>query len=392
MKKVLANEATVFTDKQMEELSVLRSTNFPVKELYCYLFRVKLNTTETIKHAIGLSNRVVIREDPETLVVSSSYRHVSGRQQVSDEFLVWMAGRRPEKSEEDESEKLQLNAPKGCDGIYPGHWGGILSLMPLAHLNIWCQKQKGSTSLKPRLCVQEGLCCYDEVSKQYKIFFSMQGFRRLHNQCAEQVQQEHQVAKLKLNHMLNHDIILTYEAVGLRTTGVKELKAKLQGAMKVHELEVERVLIGESTSKVTLFCSPAPNWRFSEKQCRYQTKDHDDVLGCTVKSFCTRLETLTGYCEEHFNKTREINCSSSRDLGREELRERLMYTDRPTPMIKPILQFVMTDENGNGEAHAMTLQLKSMQYEPKKSQKNHLKGLEKISKMRDFLKFRFRNF
>jgi hypothetical protein len=371
MKKVLANEATVFTDKQMEELSVLRSTNFPVKELYCYLFRVKLNTTETIKHAIGLSNRVVIREDPETLVVSSSYRHVSGRQQVSDEFLVWMAGRRPEKSEEDESEKLQLNAPKGCDGIYPGHWGGILSLMPLAHLNIWCQKQKGSTSLKPRLCVQEGLCCYDEVSKQYKIFFSMQGFRRLHNQCAEQVRQDYQLQKLALNHMLNHNTILTYEAVGLRTTGLEELKTKLQDAMKIYELDVEVILI-ETMTKVTLFCSTKPIWDFSEKQCRYRSKVRDDALGCTVRTFCTRLRTHGDYCHNHFHS----QWKESGRRWRAELCERLAFVDRPLPMIKPVLQFTMVDESGSGKPHIVTLNLKSVRYELKKSQQNYLEDVE----------------
>ena len=350
MRTLLATEAAMLDEKQMEELKVLRASDFPVEELYGYLFRVKLNTIETIRHRMRISNRTVIREDAETTVLSAAGHHIRRREEefINDFFVELVEGWYNDGGSEDESDnnskdasELCMNTQVGClRGLFPGCLIDGESLVPLARFNTWCKEQKDHAGLMPRLCLQEGLCYFDKESKQCRLFLSMQAFRRLHDQCAAPIQQEYQVRKWGLNHLLNSKIILKYDIIGVSLTKLDTLRPMLQAVIELQGLEVSSISF-ERPNTVTIFGTPKPIWHFSRNQCHYRSTVHNDILGCLVKTFCTRLATNDQYCQEHYEKSRDDYRSRRKPRG-QELRERLAYINQP--MVRPIsLQLIVVE-------------------------------------------------
>ena len=144
----------------------------------------------------------------------------------------------------------------------------------------------------------------------------------------------------------------------------------LQAVIELQGLEVSSISF-ERPNTVTIFGTPKPIWHFSRNQCHYRSTVHNDILGCLVKTFCTRLATNDQYCQEHYKKSRDDYRSRRKPRG-QELRERLAYINQP--MVRPTVYFTAIDSCG--KPLMVTLNLKSMESKPTESQKDHLEDLE----------------
>lgn len=360
--------------------------NFTLEELYGTLYRLKVNTTETVQSALLLSGREIIKKDNQTLIMAStrSYeKHFDVCEKFKDNGLLYLLY----QSLHDEGElcnRIWLTTATVLQDEWLRFYSrdennqGEIAPVTLAELNQFCQmKKEGNALLKmpkaphedyfrPVVGVKEGICCYDSEKNKYEVVFSSDALCEMSDRCTNQVFQEYQTKKDSVNYFLNHTAVLTYEAdnVEFSVTEISDFKTKLQHFLKQYELDLECVVI-TSPATVTLYCNQQPTWRFSKHVCHHRTKQRSP----SITTFCLRKAVYgSPYCLEHKSSHHH------RGEGKEELREMLSYYDRPKPVLKPILEF-----NNGGGSKSVTLKLKSISYVPKQAQKNHLLEFEKMN-------------
>ena len=372
---------TMPTKQDLLELHKAISNFHNLKELYSVLYRLKCNTLDTLRCVLCICKRIVISEDKETVTMTNPHhyeKHQDMCVESKDKDLLCLIGYYVERADymkpgEKSQRYLWLTTPTvfvDHDSLRfcPDAEQDEVCPLTLTQLNIYCQMKKHDKELlnmshvkppedflRPFLCVQEGVCFYNEEDNQYKLLFPSSAVRLLHCKCKKQVQEEFDQQLKATNEILNRTTVIQYTAsVSVNQGMIRSLLPDIMKAMEYRELGLTVTVVeGEL---LTLICEPKPNWRFHPKRCHH-TDESESPNGHIVTTFCKlpgKPVNKTIYCAKH------VQSYGPRREDEEEVREYLAYSLRPNLRVGETL--VVKDKSGQD----ITLHLESVYFEPSK--------------------------